>query len=232
MYILHIETSTAVCSVALSQGQALVAFQDMEEGMNHTARLAPAINELLHAASIKPTDLGAISVSSGPGSYTGLRVGSSTAKAMAYSLGIPIIAIPTLTSLARAVFDKHPDAVYALPMIDARRKEVYTALYDRTLKLVWPVSSAILEESFFAEKVPGEVIIYSCGDGSLKIGDSVPAGIQLKVDAEIMCSARHLVNPALALLEKGLTEDPLHFVPYYLKPPNITQPRNLAPEGR
>ncbi len=231
MYILHIETSTAVCSVALSRDQNLVAFQDMEEGMNHTARLAPAISELLHTASIKPTDLGAIAVSSGPGSYTGLRVGSSTAKAMAYSLSIPIIAVPTLLSLASAVFEKHPEAVYALPMIDARRKEVYTALYDRTLTPVWPVSSAILEESFFAEKVPGEVIIYSCGDGCLKIGDVVPAGINLKVDPEIMCSGRHLINPALDLWAAGLVEAPLHFVPYYLKPPNITQPRNLSPQG-
>ena len=231
MYILHIETSTAVCSVALSQDRTLVAFQDMEEGMNHTARLAPAISELLHSAGIKPTDLGAIAVSSGPGSYTGLRVGSSTAKAMAYSLGIPIIAVPTLLSLASAVFDKHPEAVYALPMIDARRKEVYTALYDRALTPVWPVSSAILEEAFFAEKVPGEVIIYSCGDGSLKIDDVVPAGIHLKVDPEIMCSGRHLINPALDLWAAGLVEDPLHFVPYYLKPPNITQPRNLSPQG-
>lgn len=231
MYILHIETSTAVCSVALSRDRTLVAFLDMEEGMNHTARLAPAISELLHTAGIKPTDLGAIAVSSGPGSYTGLRVGSSTAKAMAYSLSIPIIAVPTLLSLASAVFDKHQEAVYALPMIDARRKEVYTALYDRTLRPVWPVSSAILEESFFTEKLPGEVIIYSCGDGSLKIGELVLAGIHLKVDPEIMCSARHMINPALDLWAKGLVEDPLHFVPYYLKPPNITQPRNLSPQG-
>ena len=232
MYILHIETSTAVCSVALSRDRTLVAFQDLEEGMNHTARLAPAISELLHTASIKPTDLAAIAVSSGPGSYTGLRVGSSTAKAMAYSLGIPIIAVPTLLSLASVVFDKYPEAVYALPMIDARRKEVYTALYDRTLTPVWPVSSAILEESFFAEKLPGEVIIYSCGDGSLKIGDVIPEGINLKVDPEIMCSGRHMINPALDLWAKGLVEDPLHFVPYYLKPPNITQPRILGLEGR
>ena len=231
MYILYIETSTAVCSVALSRDHALVAYQDMEEGMNHTARLAPAISELLQRASIKPTDLEAIAVSSGPGSYTGLRVGSSTAKAMAYSLGIPIIAVPTLAALARAVFDKHPEAVYALPMIDARRKEVYTALYDQTLTAVWPVSSAILEETFFVEKVPREVIVYSCGDGSLKIGDVVSAGIQLKVDPEIMCSGRHLINPALDLWAAGLVEDPLHFVPYYLKPPNITQPGNLSSQG-
>ncbi len=231
MYILHIETSTAVCSVALSRDRILVAFQDMEEGMNHTARLAPAISELLDSEGVKPKDLGAIAVSSGPGSYTGLRVGSSTAKAMAYSLSIPIIAVPTLLSLASAVFENHPEAIYALPMIDARRKEVYTALYDRTLTPVWPVSFAILEESFFAEKVPGEVIIYSCGDGSLKIGDVVPAGINLKVDPEIMCSGRHLINPALDLWAAGLVEDPLHFVPYYLKPPNITQPRNLSPQG-
>src|SRR6187431_1856868 len=100
MYILHIETSTAVCSVALSRDRTLVAFLDLEEGMNHTAQLSPIISQLIQSASIKPTDLGAIAVSSGPGSYTGLRVGSSTAKAMAYSLGIPLIAVPTLITLA------------------------------------------------------------------------------------------------------------------------------------
>jgi tRNA threonylcarbamoyladenosine biosynthesis protein TsaB len=85
MYILHIETSTKVCSVALSQGDRLVDWIDLEEGMNHTAVLAPTIQQLLKGVSIKVSDLGAISVSSGPGSYTGLRVGCATAKAMAYS---------------------------------------------------------------------------------------------------------------------------------------------------
>lgn len=229
MYILHIETSTAICSVALSQGNSLVTYKDLEEGMNHTAQLAPIISQMIQSASLKPTDLGAISVSSGPGSYTGLRVGSSTAKAMAYSLGIPLISVPTLISLAQALFDDHPEADYALPMIDARRLEVYTALYDRNLACVLPLSSVILNESFFSEKLPGGgAVIYSCGDGSLKIGDMVPVGIQLKVDKYIMCSGRHLIKPALDLMAKGTLEDPLRFVPYYLKPPNITQPRNLG----
>lgn len=232
MYILHIETSTAICSVALSQGTTLLAYKDLEEGMNHTVQLAPVISHLIQSASIKPTDLGAIAISSGPGSYTGLRVGSSTAKAMAYSLGIPLISVPTLVSLAQAVFDTYPDADFALPMIDARRLEVYTALYDRNLIPVLPVSSAILSEAFFAEKLPGDgAVVYSCGDGSLKIGDMVPGNVQLKVAKDIMCSGRHLIKPALELLKGGAIEDPLRFVPYYLKPPNITQPRNLGFQG-
>src|SRR5688572_15917081 len=133
MYILHIETSTVVCSVALSNGYNLLENTSIVDGMNHAAQLSPTIEALLQSASIKPSDLDAIAVCSGPGSYTGLRVGSATAKAMAYSLGKPLITIPTLQALAQAVFNHHPEAEFALPMIDARRREVYTAIYNRSL---------------------------------------------------------------------------------------------------
>ncbi len=126
----------------------------MEKGMNHTAMLAPAIEAIMNEFALTPADLSAIAVSSGPGSYTGLRVGSSTVKAMAYSLGKPILAVHTLKALAKAAFDQYPDAEYALPMIDARRREVYAALFDRTLNEIWPVSSVILDEAFFLEGLP------------------------------------------------------------------------------
>lgn len=228
MYILHIETSTSVCSVALSKGDILLACQDMTEGMNHTARLAPAIEEMLNSLSLLPTDLNAITVSAGPGSYTGLRVGSSTAKAMAYSLGIKLVAIPTLKALAKASFALHPEARYALPMIDARRKEVYTALYDRTLTEVWPVSSVILDDTFFLQQIPGDGVVICSGDGALKIGDLALLSPNLVVDRSIQCSASHLLVPALDTIEKGEYADPLHFVPYYHKPPNITTPRKTT----
>jgi tRNA threonylcarbamoyladenosine biosynthesis protein TsaB len=147
---------------------------------------------------------------------------------MAYSLNIPILAVPTLFSLAHAAFTCHREAAFALPMIDARRNEVYTALYDRSGKEIWPVSSAILESSFFDEHVPVKGQIVTCGDGSLKIGDLPLSGGNLLVDTEIMCSARHLVVPGWDLYQKGIVQDPLHYVPYYMKPPNITVPRQAG----
>jgi tRNA threonylcarbamoyladenosine biosynthesis protein TsaB len=228
MYILHIETATAICSVALSNGPELVAYRDLVEEMNHTATLTPAIDELLKAVSIQPGNIGAISISSGPGSYTGLRVGSSTAKAMAFSLEIPIIAVPTLTALASAAFLAIQDVDLVLPMIDARRKEVYTGLYDRAGQEIWPVSSVILDEKFFSEVLAGKGQVVCCGDGSLKIGEMAPLDKNLQVEKEILCSARHLVAPAWDLFQQGNIREALHFVPYYMKPPNITVPRQTG----
>ncbi|HQW02309.1 MAG TPA: tRNA (adenosine(37)-N6)-threonylcarbamoyltransferase complex dimerization subunit type 1 TsaB [Saprospiraceae bacterium] len=225
MYILHIETSTMVCSVALSKGKSVLDAIDLQDGMNHAALLAPTIERLLQSNSVKPSDLDAIAVCSGPGSYTGLRVGSATAKAMAYSLGKPLIAIPTLQALAQAAFDLHPEAEYALPMIDARRREVYTAIYSRSLEEVIPVSSVILTEEFFNHGIPVSGMIVSCGDGSLKIGEIGSLTPGLLVDTSIICSARHMVALAADAYMKGIFEDPLHFVPHYLKPPNITEPK-------
>ncbi len=223
MYILHIETSTKVCSIALSKDDALVAFNDMNEGMNHTSLLVPAIEQLLADEKIKPKELSAIAVSAGPGSYTGLRVGSATGKAMAYALGKPLVSVPTLMALAHAAFKQHPEAEFALPMIDARRNEVYAALYDRNLEEIWPVSSVILNEAFFLDEIPKEVNIISCGDGAVKIGVLANLVGNLTVDTNIQCSARHLISIALAQYQNGHLEDPLHFVPFYLKPPNITK---------
>jgi len=200
----------------------------MEDGMNHTALLAPAIEELLKSASLVPGDLGAIAVSSGPGSYTGLRVGSSTAKAMAYSLGRPLISVPTLMALASAAFERHPEARYAMPMIDARRKEVYSILYDRSMSEVWPVSSVILSEEFFETGIPMDGKVICCGDGSLKIGELSSKARNLTIDATIQCRARHLIKPAMEAQGEGKYQDPLHFVPYYHKPPNITEPKKAG----
>jgi tRNA threonylcarbamoyladenosine biosynthesis protein TsaB len=225
MYILHIETSTPVCSVALSRDREVLAYEDMAEGMNHTAILTPAIERLMKGAGVGMSSLDAISVSSGPGSYTGLRVGSSTAKAMAYTLGKPIIAIPTLMSLGQALLEKYPQAGMALPMLDARRKEVYTALYDRSLSEIWPTSSLILEDEFFSQRVAGLPHVVTGGDGAAKIGSLASLSPDLIVDEQIRCSAVHLVPLAVDRLLAGQVADPLFFVPFYMKPPNITQPR-------
>lgn len=223
MYILHIETATNICSVALSKGEELLQCIELSEGLNHTAMLAPMIDQVLKENQLVPSDLIAVSVSSGPGSYTGLRVGSSTAKAMAYSLSIPIIGVPTLLSLAFAASELHPDIDYFLPMLDARRNEVYVALFDKGLNEVIPVSSLIVESEAVLELIPTGKIL-ACGDGAKKL-EKLGGEIGIEVDPRIICSARHLVRAAFQQFHSGRMGDPMHFVPFYMKPPNITQQR-------
>lgn len=224
MYILHIETSTKICSIAISHERELVGWLDLVEGMNHTALLAPAIDQLMKSKGISPSDLSAISISSGPGSFTGLRVGSSTAKAMAYSLQIPILAVPTLLALAGAVAHKYPEAELIMPMLDARRNEVYTSLFNQDLEELIPVSSLILEEGVLKDLIPVGKKAILCGDGAAKV-DADSLNENTMIDRSIHCSAIHLVEPAHRLWMLREYRDPMHFVPFYLKPPNITTPR-------
>src|SRR5690606_5359039 len=209
MYILHIETSTRICSVALSRDREVLAWEDHAEDPNHAALLPLAIGRLLEKSGITPKDLGAVSVCSGPGSYTGLRIGSSTAKAMAYTLGIPLVGVPTLYALAHAALEKFPEAVFALPMLDARRKEVYTALYDRNMTELLPVSALILDTPASLAWLEPYSKVVVCGDGSPKLVEICPPGLSIISDTDLLCSARHLVGPAAERIEKGLVEDPL-----------------------
>ena len=222
MYILHIETATRICSVALSRNGELVRFHDRDEGLIHSAQLAPMIKTLLEQCDVRPSELHAVSVSSGPGSYTGLRVGSSTAKGMAYSLGIPLLGIPTLLSLAYAAFEKHSIDL-AIPMLDARRNEVYVAAYDKAYREITAPSSLIVEDSNAALlEYPYEKKL-ACGDGAHKL-ELIDMGLGIGIDRQLLCSARHLIRPALDYLEGGFTSDPMYFTPFYLKPPHITVP--------
>jgi tRNA threonylcarbamoyladenosine biosynthesis protein TsaB len=224
MYILHIETSTKKCSIALSDKNVMLEVMEIGEEMNHTAVLAPLIRSLLGRKNLKPGDLGAVSVSSGPGSYTGLRVGCSTAKAMSYSLGIPMVGVPTLEVLANEGFSRHPEADFMMPMIDARRKEVYTAIYDRSLKQIIPPSSLILEENDLRQVMPVQGRIVLCGDGATKAEGVIPEP-GIVIDNTTVPGAGILAGLAWKMVEEGRWSDPLHFVPFYLKPPNITRPR-------
>jgi tRNA threonylcarbamoyladenosine biosynthesis protein TsaB len=228
MYILHIETSTKVCSVALSREDQVISWEDKGDAMNHTALLAPMIAGILNKNNLTANDLGAISISSGPGSYTGLRVGSSTAKALAYSLGIPLIAVPTLEALSFAALEAHDSVSDVVPMIDARRDEVYAAIYNRDLQIQWPDHAIRVTGSFMEEYLTPLRKAVCCGDGSFKVKSFLPGFPNLVVDEAIICSARNLVKPSWSRICNKETEDVLHFIPRYLKPPNITQPRKTA----
>jgi tRNA threonylcarbamoyladenosine biosynthesis protein TsaB len=224
IYILHIETSTKICSVALSRGKEIVDFLDLAEGMNHAALLAPSIDRLLQSTTLHPGELSAISISAGPGSYTGLRVGSSTAKAMAYALKIPLLPIPTLYALAHAALKLYPQATMVMPMLDARRNEVFTALYDKDMKEIIPVSSMILEKEVLSNLLSRDQLLVFCGDGSGKLEETMIPSNSV-IDRSILSSAVHLAEPAFEMFLGHRYSDVMHFVPFYLKPPNITKPR-------
>jgi tRNA threonylcarbamoyladenosine biosynthesis protein TsaB len=183
------------------------------------------IKVVVERAGIGMKQIGAVTVSCGPGSYTGLRVGVATAKSIAYSLHIPLVPISSLYALAYAVQETSPDPVYALPMIDARRMEVYCSLFDPALRRTWEEKAVILDVDFaqVLKGVQGPII--AVGDGAVKL-KSLPGGLDhVTLDESITCAARNLVLPGLELLKQDAVADLFHFTPTYLKAPNITTPK-------
>ncbi len=221
--ILHIETATDVCSIGISRGDKLLALHESLDFNNHAARITLMIEACMQDAQIQWSDLDAIAISSGPGSYTGLRIGVSTAKGICYAQGKPLIAIDTLQTLALAAHEASdpPNTLYC-PMIDARRMEVYAAIFDVQGNLVQPPAAIRVEhdtfQSFFAA---GRTLIFS-GNGAEKCKPffTVPQAHFRSV----LCSAKHLIQLAVQAFQKKKFADVAYFEPFYLKPPNITTP--------
>ena len=149
--ILNIETATSACSVALAKDGKVIAAKETNDGQVHAEKITVFIKEILEQASVSFNKLDAIAVGSGPGSYTGLRIGTATAKGLCYTLDKPLIAVPTLKAMAQGAAEKlkRGDVLYC-PMIDARRLEVYTALFDSTGKEILPVQAKILDANRLA----------------------------------------------------------------------------------
>ena len=167
--ILNIETSTTVCSVALSKDGNLIAFQEVNDGYTHAENITVFIEKAIAEAKIKYEELDAIAVSIGPGSYTGLRIGLSTAKGLCYALNKPLIAISTLKSLAAQLHYSLFNIQYSLlcPMLDARRMEVFTGLYDNQLAEVVAPHALILNANSFSDYLENQTICF-LGNGSIK----------------------------------------------------------------
>jgi len=220
-FILHLETSTEVCSACLSNNGAFLAMRESKEGNIHSTMLTVYIDECLKEVGIKPKDLSAISVSAGPGSYTGLRVAFAAAKGIGHALKIPLICIPTLEALAFSFQELNREFNLYVPMLDARRNEVYTASYDSDLKIVDELRSLILDRGVF-DKHESRIAFF--GNGAFKME------AQLKTGDEIFdwdTSAQHQIKPAYEKwLDKGF-DNIAYATPIYLKPPNITIPKPL-----
>lgn len=217
-YILSIESSGIICSVALYRNEELADCIESTEPNVHGEKLAVFIDEILKKNSLSPSDLSAIAVSAGPGSYTGLRIGVSVAKGMCYALSIPLISIDTLKSLAYAMqitqetFDK--DTVF-LPMIDARRMEVYLAGFDTNLNKILMTKPVILDEEFYSG-LQKTLTYFIAGSGANKVNYDIE-GLNIIKKEEIGLTAKHIGALALAKYMKKEFEDVAYFEPVYLK---------------
>jgi tRNA threonylcarbamoyladenosine biosynthesis protein TsaB len=210
--ILHLETSTKACSVALSKDGKLIALKEsLSDEFSHSENLTVFIQTVVKDAGIELKDLSAISVASGPGSYTGLRIGVSTAKGLCYSLEKPLIAIDSLISLAVLAKEKHP-STNLCAMIDARRKEVYCAIYTSDLALIKPITADILDEHSYKEYEP---FVYF-GDGAEKMQEDWQ-GRNCVADIELHASAKGQIALAFEKFQAKQFEDVAYFEPYYLK---------------
>ncbi len=221
--ILCIETATSICSVALSRNSKVVTHREISGGYAHAEKLVQFISELIAEAGIANKDLEAISVSSGPGSYTGLRIGISTAKGLCYALDIPLISISTLQSLAwklKEDFGKQNTAeqmpVLFCPMIDARRMEVYTALYDENLKEVIPVSPLVIDESSFSTYLEKHRILFT-GDGAEKCREVLEVHPNADFSLAGLSSAVSQCALANDSFANNRFENLALFEPFYLK---------------
>lgn len=212
IYILHLETSTKACSVGLSKNGELLALKEsLSDEFSHSENLTVFIQTVINEADIKLGDLSAVSVASGPGSYTGLRIGVSTAKGLCYSLSKPLIAIDSLISLAVLAKEKHL-STNLCAMIDARRKEVYCAIYSQELNLLKPIAADILDEESYKEFEP---FVYF-GDGAEKMQEDWK-GRSCAADLQLHASAKGQITLAFEMFQTQQFEDVAYFEPYYLK---------------
>ncbi|MEN8224206.1 MAG: tRNA (adenosine(37)-N6)-threonylcarbamoyltransferase complex dimerization subunit type 1 TsaB [Bacteroidota bacterium] len=214
--ILNIETATQVCSVALSDGKDCISIRESHEKNIHAAKVTVFCEEVLRDAGKEMKDLDAVAVSMGPGSYTGLRIGVSAAKGFGYALAIPLIAVPTLQSLAMRALSAttRMEGLYC-PMIDARRMEVYTALFDIHNNMVRDTEALIIDERSYDEELRGNTIFFF-GDGAEKCREVLePKG--MKYLEGMHPSASDMAVIADNKFVARDFADLAYFEPYYLK---------------
>ncbi len=212
-YILNIETSTTNCSVSLSkEGETLVLKEDYSSNYSHAERLHSYIDDVLKEANLKPVDIDAIAVSKGPGSYTGLRIGVSTAKGLCYALAKPLISVPTLDALAHQVVATEG---LIITMLDARRMEVYSAIFNATYKQVRETQAQILDENSFNDYLEKEKV-YFIGNGVEKTKALIAHENAIYIEGKLP-SANELSVLAYEKYRINDFEDVAYFEPYYLK---------------
>lgn len=226
--ILNIEAATNVCSICLSRGGEVLSLHESEGQNEHSRVITLLIDQCMTDAGLKLTDLDAVAISEGPGSYTSLRVGFSTAKGLCFALNIPLISVSTLASLAHAAFEavKDSSALYCA-MIDARRMEVYAAIFDADGNEILPPTPMIIDgssfEGYFSE---GKKIVF-CGNGAEKC-KTVLASDMAMFSGIFNNNSSYLIKGSLIAFSHKIFADTAYAVPHYLKPPNITSARQFS----
>lgn len=224
--ILSLETATTVCSVALHDDGAILASSSMHISRSASSKLAVMIDELLKRCDKTPKDLKAVAVSSGPGSYTGLRIGVATAKGMCYALSIPLIGINTLESMVMQMAGYYSDEVILCPMIDARRMEVYCLLSNNNLEIIEPTQAKVIDESSFSNVLDNKKVIFF-GNGADKCREAISGSNAIFISG-IDPSAIEVGTMAFERFKNQQFEDLAGFEPYYLKDFIIKKPKSAV----
>ena|SRR6478735_6044667 len=221
--ILSLETSTTVCSVALTQAGNLIGTSELRLEKSHSSHITVLIEQLVQNCGFGLKDLAAVAVSGGPGSYTGLRIGTSTAKGLCYALEIPLLAVSTLKAVALQVikFTPEADRFYFAAMLDARRQEVYTGLYSAELQPIWPDQAHILTEDSYKEELADRQIIF-LGSGAAKWETLLGANANAFFLKNVIPSAEAVSELAWQQYQAGQFEDVAYYEPFYVKEVHIT----------
>lgn len=229
--ILCIETATGICSAALCDENKIIAVADAPPGMSHASHLTVIIKNLMEENRISPSQLDAVAVSKGPGSYTGLRIGVSAAKGIAYGAGIPLIGINTLAAMCSGYLSLRTEELaentLLCPMIDARRMEVYNALFTPDGTVVKETTASIIDGNSFSDILAQHHIIFF-GNGSEKCVGTITSPNAVFVP-EFRLSASYLHIPSVNAMRNKQFEDVAYFEPYYLKEFIATVPKKLLP---
>ncbi|MCM1501464.1 MAG: tRNA (adenosine(37)-N6)-threonylcarbamoyltransferase complex dimerization subunit type 1 TsaB [Bacteroidales bacterium] len=213
--IILIETSTALCSTALVQNGELILYKESQKPKAHASLTAVFVDEMLKENSMSLQDCSAICVSMGPGSYTGLRVGVSTAKGLCFGGRLPLLAVGTLDTLVwQALGDKEQEWKYIIPMIDARRMEVYTAIFDGEGKQLSDTEPKIIDGDSFAEQLQDGPVLF-IGDAAKKCSKVICH--QNAHFLQCCPQASAMAVPAIRELKAGNFRDVAYFEPFYLK---------------
>lgn len=218
--ILCLETATPTCSVALNDGDRTLALRECKGQNAHSEKITIFINEVLSAAGIGYDRLDAVAVSQGPGSYTGLRIGVSTAKGVCYAADKPLLAIDTLEAMAVGMRQRLGDQVlptdFFVPMIDARRMEVYCSVFDASLQRVADTQALVVDADAFADWRKGHRL-WLFGDGAPKLTPLFAEAAEIRIVDDLFPSAAYMAALSHQALQAGKVVDVAYFEPYYLK---------------
>lgn len=228
--ILHLETSTKTCSVALSSDDKLLSLvESMDLNYSHAEKLNMFIEEAMNKAGLEMKDLSAIAISKGPGSFTGLRIGVSSAKGLAYALDIPLISCNTLHSLAKGFLLNNAlsSSDLIVPMIDARREEVYMNRVDNMGEILSDVEAKVITVNSFDDETEKGMSVHLIGDGAAKFEDLFKDIQNVIVHKEFHPSAQYMLPLSGASFKDEKFEDLAYFEPYYLKDFIAIKPRKI-----